>query len=143
MLLGFLLGPAVGIIVYGAYGFGPLFLGLHVSKSIEGFSLILTLLIPAYVLTVVLSMPVFLLVRYLHKVNRWTSVAAALVTVLTEGMLLKLYGDEGINELFQIHYLIASTLGAVAYGLTFWLIVGRGSHDRGQVEVPRVSRTVN
>lgn len=127
MVLGFVIAPLVGIIVYVGYIFTPVFFGhgLDYSSVIEGISLALLFSIPIYLLTVAISIPVFLIVRYFHELLWWTSLIAALVVLAIQAFLVKLLRQEDLNELSEIDNLVAAVLGTTAYGLAFWLIARR------------------
>ena len=131
-MLGFVLAPLLGVIVYQAYIFTPVFFGhgLDYPNIIKGISLALLSSIPIYLLTLAISIPVFLIVRYFHELLWWTSLIAALVVLAIQAFLVKLLGQGDLNELSEIDNLVAAVLGTTAYGLAFWLIAGsRGNRS--------------
>jgi len=124
MALGFVVSPLVGISIFLAYILTPVLFGHHLnySDSAEGISLGLMFAIPIYLLTVIISIPIFLAVRYFYRLLWWTSVIAALAVLSIQAFLFKLLGREEISGLLDINNLIVALLGTMAYGLAFWLI---------------------
>ena len=95
MAVGIIVAPLVGLIVFAACVSGSFFAySLSVGVSLSDMSAyvppLLLLNVPTYVVTVIISIPIFLLLRLIHGVCWWPSVAAAVIIVLVEALLVKL-----------------------------------------------------
>ena len=121
-IVGLIVGPAVGILVCGLYGFAPLIIGLSLSSALRGLLLTLFLLVPAYVLTVLLGTPILLLVRRLAGLSWHKSIASMMVVVLIEGILLIIFSRPSADDFITLDLIAAAVLGAIACGTTFWFI---------------------
>ena len=118
----FLLSPAVYILMYMTAL--AVFLQFTDLKDISGVEFY----IPMYFLYVLLSIPIFFLVRRFHS---WTflscSVSALLVVIVPEVMS---FGSAAQEPVLRYQFWLSAAAAALAYGGVFWLLVPPDSRGR-------------
>lgn len=93
---------------------------------------------PVYILTVTLSVPVFLLARKIFGWSLRVCLGAAALVVLIEVALIATVPAAGKVELLMPRILIGAAVGTLVFGVSFWGFVrDRTSTDGGDVTSTR------
>lgn len=130
IVFAFLFSPLVGFFLIQLFLTGPYMLPISENLFI-GFRMMLIGLTPLLILYVVLifvSIPVFLLVKYLIGWKLWSCIVASTATSTTAWALLTILNQmtsnhESLGYFSSKLFITGSVLGTIMYGIVFWLFV--------------------
>lgn len=109
--------------------------GILTGKLFRALTLGLVQLSVVYVYIVLVSIPVFFVVRRIMGLMWWSTVAAAAIVVMSLILITSLYPETQTNAILaKPHMIIGSAAGTATYGLIYWAIMRKTKQEGARSE---------
>ena len=129
-VMAYILSPLAGVLVCQLFVVSQVIWPVSgdINRVFKELTLGITPLLLIYVMMVIISIPVFLIIRYAMRWNIRTCFLASISVVAILWGLLAIGGSiEGKEYYLDWHFISGAIIGTAIYGYLFWILSGKAS----------------